>query len=47
MNLEIIIPEQYEKLLTEKAEEQEIPVGELVARILRNYMERNNNQNGN
>ncbi len=47
MNFEIIIPEQYAVLLTEKAEEQGIPLEELLEKILRNYIERKTNQNGN
>ena len=47
MNSEIIIPEQYEKPLTEKAEEQGISVEKLLEKILRKFMERTNNQNGN
>lgn len=40
MNFEIIIPEQYEGLLVKEAEKQGISVEELLARILRHYLER-------
>ena len=41
MEFEILIPEQYEELLTQKANEQGISVAELLANTIRNYLERN------
>ena len=46
MEFEILIPEQYEELLTQKANEQGISVAELLANTIRNYLERNKD-NGN
>lgn len=47
MNFEIIIPEQYESLLVKEAERQGISVEELLAKILRHYLERTRKNYGN
>ena len=46
MEFEILIPEQYEELLAQKAKEQGISVTALLANTIRNYLERNK-ENGN
>ena len=46
MEFEITIPKKYEKLLTQKAEEQGVSVAELLANAIRKFIERNN-ENGN
>ena len=38
--IEVMIPEQYAESLLRQAAEREMPVEELLAQILRNYMER-------